>query len=1002
MDGRKLADNTDLPEGFKLDAQPGQEIAQSGAAAPALPPGFQLDSDKYGGFGQQALNVAEHLAKGAFGPLATGAEAALTQGGFPGLSPEEQAGREAAGPIKAGLAEIGGFAGPALLSGGLSAATRAGLEAPEAIGLGVKALNKYGQAGFLEAAGKAAEGLAPALGLAGPGAGILSKIGSSAVRGAVENGLFMAGDEVSKLINGDPNQSVQTALANVGLMGILPGGIIGGGAGAISGLWKKTMAGPTGELLHAMSEHMGGIDGIPVNPVDSLVSRTGMEIAPELQAAASKDPAMREMASVLRQSDTSNSGRTFQKAQKEFTQRAADVLTESIGRTAEQIPSDLDKYSTGKSVGHTLASEVEERVAPIKAGYDEAAKTAAGKDLIPTIEERSEQSGDDLSKAQKELDKATKSAVKVQKSGDPEAAIESAAKVQDAQSKIDTIQQAAKIPGTVDTLQEKIGALAFKEGWTTSPSSEIMKAVNQVQKELPLQKTLKNLTDYIKQVGDQMYDPMNKSLSKAGMQIKAILRDAEGELIAQHIGSEEGPEALERYRETQKAYARESGIKEELEDRLGRLGSTSSYHENIREMSQSDGEGILRKLSGKNDADTIRLLQENFPKTAQAVKEYLLDQILIKAKQGEELSPYRILKGLSELSPQQRGLIIPPESVDRIEAISQFLEQSKDKTHNFSNSARAMSKLMGDVPGAAMGMVAMLMGHNPAAALAIGALTKYVGKEAPDATRLALLKWMGSNKPIEAGAFKSMVDFIHATQKGNTLMDNATKSIFSGSSKVILKDLVPKESDTKNLDNKLKSIQMNPNAIPNAPSGIDHYMPNHAIATTGTAANAAQYVNSLRPVSTKQSPLDPETEPSPEKQYIFQRALQIAQQPLMVTHLLKENQLTSDDVNHLATMFPAFHQRLVQKMTDAMIEHTSKGQTVPYDLRTGISTLTGQPMDSSLSNQAVMSNQSEFSKDSQQNAQNSQVKDKPKSSQVGMRNMKIADRLSLGTPKDNS
>lgn len=203
------------PPGFTPDDE------SKGQSSAALPPGVTLDSapplsedeqsiqnykklqEQYGGIGQQALAGVEGAAKGFAGPIATGAERLLSKAGVPGLTPEDQEGRAQANPVTHGLTEFGG------LAGGLATGT--------------------GEAALMEAAGHA---LAPAA------ATTLGKIGSAAVKGAVENAVFQGGDEISKMINQDPKQSVGSAIADVGLSAALGAGIGGAFSGA-SALWKK-------------------------------------------------------------------------------------------------------------------------------------------------------------------------------------------------------------------------------------------------------------------------------------------------------------------------------------------------------------------------------------------------------------------------------------------------------------------------------------------------------------------------------------------------------------------------------------------------------------------------------------------------------------------------------------------------------------------------------------------------------------------------------------------
>lgn len=141
----------------------------------------------------------EGVAKGVAGPLTTGAELGLSKLGVPGLSAEDQAAREEQHPVAEGVGQGAGFVGSFFT------------------GVGEAAL-----------IGRAAE--------AASGAAQFGKIGSVALKGAIEAGLFQGGDEVSKYMLGqsDPEAPVSSALAHIGAASLLggTGGVILGKAGS--------------------------------------------------------------------------------------------------------------------------------------------------------------------------------------------------------------------------------------------------------------------------------------------------------------------------------------------------------------------------------------------------------------------------------------------------------------------------------------------------------------------------------------------------------------------------------------------------------------------------------------------------------------------------------------------------------------------------------------------------------------------------------------------------
>jgi hypothetical protein len=158
------------------------------------------NDEKYGSAGQQLLTVGEGLGQGFAGPVATGIEAALTKLGVPGLSPAEQAARAETNP--------GEHFGS------------------EAVGFGAGAFTGTGEAALLGKIGEAAAGAAD-----------LGKIASMGIRGGAELAALQTGDEASKFINQDPNQTLGSAAINIGLSGLM-GGAGGVALGGVSSLFK--------------------------------------------------------------------------------------------------------------------------------------------------------------------------------------------------------------------------------------------------------------------------------------------------------------------------------------------------------------------------------------------------------------------------------------------------------------------------------------------------------------------------------------------------------------------------------------------------------------------------------------------------------------------------------------------------------------------------------------------------------------------------------------------
>ncbi len=206
---------------FIEDSAPEHEARSTPDVIPADQ--FVSDEEKYGTTGQQLKTAAEHAASSATFGLSTAAETGL------GLAtPEAIRARTEENPVSATAGSIAGL----LIPG-----------APEA-----KALTTVGEAG------------AKALGLGAVGSKLASKVGAGAVKGAIENALFQGGDEVSKHFAEDPDQTSQTAIADIGLSSLIGGGI-GGAFGSVSPLFNESKAGKfVDEMKTRFNEHLTNPD----------------------------------------------------------------------------------------------------------------------------------------------------------------------------------------------------------------------------------------------------------------------------------------------------------------------------------------------------------------------------------------------------------------------------------------------------------------------------------------------------------------------------------------------------------------------------------------------------------------------------------------------------------------------------------------------------------------------------------------------------------------------
>lgn len=216
-------------------------------------------------------------------------------------------------------------------------------------------------------------------------------------------------------------------------------------------------------------------------------------------------------------------------------------------------------------------------------------------------------------------------------------------------------------------------------------------------------------------------------------------------------------------------------------------------------------------------------------------------------------------------------------------------------------------------------------------------------------------------KPFETVAanssgVKAAIDYGLAAARGETVLNKAAKGLFrEGADNVI--NIKPDESARNKLDTALKSAQNDPSSLTKIATNVGHFMPDHAVALTQTASNAVQYLNSLKPDTTPKAPLDPKMPPSPAQTAAYNRALDLANQPLLAMKSIAKGTLTPQDVTTIKTIYPSLYASLSQKIANEMAVHVSKENTVPYSRALQVSLFLGQPLDSTMTQPGILNAQ---------------------------------------------
>lgn len=804
------------------------------------------NNDKYGTAGQQLVTGLEGAAKAATFGLSSGIEKAY------GVKPEDIAQREEINPGAGFLGQTTGLVGSMLTGEGEGAL-----------------LSKLGEAG------------AEAVGLGAP-ATLTAKIGSGAVKAAIENAGVSAGDENSKLILGDPNQSVASAAANIGLSGLI-GAPFGAGIGALNPLWEAASKSKLGQTLAGIQDRLGGVEGQTPDPMGKLLDTAGVtDLEPQQRAALSNNPTARQASIDLLDSGT-GSGTEHTEAMTRLNNKFKDVAAEALGKSPEDLENlkNVSAKSTGEDIGQTISDGIEKQYAPVKEAYEEVSRKFKGA----------------------ELDQ-----------GDQMKLNEDLAKLRDA---------------------------------GVSPEAPESKLLDRVMREAPGLKNLEQMRNYISSLNNETSGIAQQPLWRIGRAIKGAFGDAESSILDKNVLATGDADLFQKHLDAKAGYKAVMDKINTIDSRLNvpKWNGPGTFIKNLRDM---DGETVLGRLNPKNKASIISELHANFPEVAGKVQDYHLGQ-LTKSSLGSDgkINVTKLSNNIDKLSPEVRSFAIPHGASEQIGALRQILQSAPSKIGK-SGTSKALDSMWSKGLSSTMGAVSAITGHNPIMGSIIGHIGKLLGRDVPDAAKLGLLKFLGSDAPVNPSAFKSAVDYIHTAIKGESMINSGVKAVFKAGREVLPQSVIPSQSDRDKLDKQLKSIQKDPGQMNKVGGQVVHYMPDHGQQLSSVAAGAVSYVNSQRPVTARSAPLDSPNKPSSIENAKFQNILNIALSPQTVISKIPSGRITPADTQALQAMYPALYNKYQQKLTNEMIEHTSKGNSVPYTTKLGLSMFMGQPLDSTM------------------------------------------------------
>lgn len=768
-------------------------------------------------------------------------------------------------------------------------------------GLIGSSLTGVGEAAVLGHAGDLA---AKGLGLAGEG--LAKKIGSAAVKEAIAFSGIQAGDEVSKMILGqsDPSAPVETALMHIGLSGL-----IGAGAGTIFGsippLWESANKTKLGQYLQAMRDRSRAAEGLrsdlPYTEYPSMPNEVRVDELAR-KAGIEVSPVMRAALSTTPEwgekfrtliESATGSGKEAQAALRDFVQSIHDKTIEALGITPEDVGS--IKNVSDNDLGLAMMNGMAKDV---------------DMDMHPLAEQFKK-----IKETYKDL----------------------------------PLGEASK-----RDLVEKIAALALDQGYNLEGTPENRLLQNLMTKWIPKAETVQDLRPIYTTLGRQTEDP---KLWKIGGELADIIDKKEMDIVERQLAKDQP----EKVGENQRAREKYSFLMEDLRRVSQRLhpGTFAGPDSFLTQMSKMKPEDVLRRLTPVGDANLLELAKGRFPSLVPEMqKGYMNTLVRAAAKEARDpfvVQPYRLFDVVSKWSPELKKFALPPGGEERLMAAKELSKLNPYMRNSLT--AKNLDSMWSKVPGATMAMLSMAEGKNPAWGYLMGEGARLVAREAPDAMTLATLKLLGDAKPIEPSAFKTAVEFIHATFQGENLLGKAVKNIFKTGAEVLPQRLYPTPKMREKMKKRLAELDLDTSSLMKVGGNTGYYLPEQGMALGQVAGRVSSVLGGLRPSERKMGILSPQRRPSAAEHAAFDNALTLAEQPLVALDRIQKGTLTTRDVELVKQFYPSLYDRMSQKLMDEVISHVSEGEMVPYSMRLALSRFLGQPMDASMNAETVLASQ---------------------------------------------
>lgn len=721
-----------------------------------------------------------------------------------------------------------------------------------------------------------------------------AKLTRAAVSGGSELAAIQAGNEVSSAINQDPNQTLGTAAIHMTLAGVL-----GAAGGAALGVPGKMWSSYTGQAAK-----------------DAGVGTAAVSDGEDILSQAIQKPA--EKARFL-------DGLKKQKPNADEIKAAGDLIGVPVSSSQTSASDFVQSLDSALSQSPTIAGVV--RKQEIDNGFEKIGNIVDG--IMGPVDETSHAVRGQVIKDQIQR--------KVDELYDP---------LRAGYASRGETNKAIQIPDNARLkFYDKLTEISQKTGEVDGPGEKV---ISDIAERMLKQNTAANLDDLISALGNEQrsaygaqQDHVAHAIGLAQQEIKQFQvkqialagKNLEklGVTGAENIASQ----AVEEFKTLSKKYADFKDTLTELAtgSKLGKGFSTYGRVEHVLE--KIPNEKLVEKMFDPKNSSALETMKEKFPEVFESVIKGKRSDMVAAANGNNKSLLDSIFgvnkKGVPNLSPEIRAMMFTPEELQMMKASRTWIE-SLPKNVGPSGTPKGQ---------AYMSQLNRLVDHP---------LETVIGNSKDFAIK-TLLKFA---TPQELEKNKALGEYINSSISGEKTLDRAAKA-FLKSGEIIPQHLMPNEKSRDRLKKHLESMNENPSSMINVGGNIGHYLPNHAAAAGTIAAVAQNYFNSLKPTQLVRSPLDEKPPVDKMAEYKYNRALDIAQQPLMVLQHAKNGTLQAQDLQTVGALYPSLRGQIASKLSTEMIDHVNAKKPIPYIERQMLSMLIGSPLDSTMTQAAAQS-----------------------------------------------